>query len=65
MYVNKPSVTKIEVADRVNLLHGTSFSFEQYKPSELGHMFVSLPRYASFHDSHQKDSFFQTEIACG
>ena len=35
MYINKPSVTKIEAADRVNLLHSTSCSFEQYKFSEL------------------------------
>ena len=31
MYVNDPSVTDIEKADRVNLLHGTSCSFEQYE----------------------------------
>ena len=51
-------MTKIETADRVNLLHG---SFEQYKCSKLGQMLVSLPRYAPFHDSHQKDSCFQTQ----
>ena len=36
MYINKPSVTKIEAADRVNFLHSTSYRFEQYevqKPS--------------------------------
>ena len=60
MYINKPSVTKIEAADRVNLLRSTSCSFEQYKSSKLGQMFVSLPRYGSFHDSHQKDACFQT-----
>ena len=60
MYINKPSVTKIEAADRVNLLHSTSCSFEQYKSSNLGEMLVSLSRYAPFHDSHQKDSCFQT-----
>ena len=59
MYINKPSMTKIEVADRVNLLHSSSCSFEQYKSSKLGQMLVSLPRYAPFHDSHQKDSCFQ------
>ena len=56
MYINKPSVTKIKAADRVNLLHITSCSFEQYKSSKFGQMLVSLPRYAPFHDSHQKDS---------
>ena len=60
MYINKPSVTKIEAAGRVNLLHGTSCSLEQYKSSKPGQMLVSLPRYASFHDSHQKGSYFQT-----
>ena len=60
MYINKPSVTKIEAADRVNLLHSTSYSFDQQKSSNLGQMLVSLPRYAPFHDSYQKDSCFQT-----
>ena len=27
MYINKPSVTKIEAADRINLLHSTSCIF--------------------------------------
>ena len=31
MYINKPSVTKIEAADRVDLLHSTSCRFEQYE----------------------------------
>ena len=60
MYINKPSVTKTEAAERVNLWHSTSVSFEQYKSSKLGQMLVSLPTYAPFHDSHQKDSCFQT-----
>ena len=60
MYINKPSVTKIEAADRVNLLHGTNCRFEQYNSSKPGQMLVSLPRYAPFHGSHQKDSCFQT-----
>ena len=61
MYINKPSVTKIEAADRVNLLHSTSCGVEQYKSSKLVQMLVSLPRYAPFHDSHQKDPCFQTQ----
>ena len=56
MYINKPSVKKIEPGDRVNLLRSTSYSFEQFKSSKRGQMLVSLPRYAPFHDSHQKDS---------
>ena len=60
MYINKPSVTKIEATDRVNLFRSTSCSVEQHKSSKLGHMLVSLPRYAPFHDSYQKDSCFQT-----
>ena len=31
MYINKPSVMKVEAADRVNLLHSTSCKFEQYE----------------------------------
>ena len=31
LYINKPSVTKIETADRVNLLHSTSCRFEHYE----------------------------------
>ena len=31
MYINKLSVTKIEAADRVNLLHATSCRFEKYE----------------------------------
>ena len=38
----------------------TSYSFEQYKSSKFGQMFVSLPRYAPLHDRYQKDSCFQT-----
>ena len=37
MYIKKPSVTKIETVNRVNLLHGTP-----------GQMIVSLPRYGRF-----------------
>ena len=59
MYINKPSVRKIEAADRVNLLHSTSCSFEQYKSSQLGQMLVSLSRYVLFHDSHQKTLAFR------
>ena len=56
MYINRPSVTKIDAADRVNFLHSASCSFEQYKSSKPGQMLVSLPRYAPFHDIQQKDS---------
>ena len=31
MYINKPSVTKIEAVDKVNLLHSISCGFEQYE----------------------------------
>ena len=60
MYINKPSVTKIGAADRVNLSHSTSCRFEQYKSLKPGQMLVSLPGYGPFHDSHQKDSCFKT-----
>ena len=60
MYINKPSETKIEAADRVNLLHNTIYRFEQCESCKAGQMLVSLPRYPPFHDSHQKDSCFQT-----
>ena len=60
MYINKPSVTKIEEADRVNLLHSTSCEFERYEFRTPDQLLVSLARYAPFHDSHQKNSCFQT-----
>ena len=60
MYVNKPSVTKIEAADRVSLLQSTRCKFEEYESWKPGQMLVSLPRYAPCYDSHQKDSCFQT-----
>ena len=31
MYMNKPSVTKIEAADRINLLHITSCRVGKYQ----------------------------------
>ena len=31
MYIKKPSVAKIEAADRVNLLYCVSYRFEQYE----------------------------------
>ena len=31
MYINKPSVAKIEAADSVNVLHGISCRFKQYE----------------------------------
>ena len=54
MYINKPSVTQIEAADRVNLLRSTSCRFEQYEFRKPGQMLISLPRYSPFHDSHQQ-----------
>ena len=54
---NKPSVTKIEATDRVNLLQSTSCRFEQYESLKPGqNLLVSLSRYASFRDNRQKDS---------
>ena len=60
MYMNKPSVTKIEAADRDNVLHSTIYKFEQWESWKAGQMLVSLPRYPQFHDSQQRDSCFQT-----
>ena len=59
MYINKPSVIKIEAADRVNLLHSTSCGFEQWESRKAGQMIVSLPRYVPFHDSQQKTLAFR------
>ena len=59
MYINKPSVTKIEAADRINLLNSTSCRFEQYESLKPGQILLSLPRYAPFHDSHQKTLAFR------
>ena len=60
MYINKPSATKIEAADRVNVLHSTIYRCEELKFVKSGQMLVSLPRYPPFHDSPQKDSCSQT-----
>ena len=60
MYINKPSATKIEAAERDNLLHNTFYRFEQWESQKSGQILVSLLRYSPFHDSHQKDSCFQT-----
>ena len=62
MYITKPLVTKIEAADRVNLLHSTSCRFEQYEFRKPGQMLVFLPRYAPFHDSLQRNSCFLIDI---
>ena len=59
MYINKPSATKVEAADRVNLLHSTIYGFGQWESRKAGQMLVSLHRYPLFHDGHQKDSCFQ------
>ena len=58
MYINKPSVTKIEAADRVNLLHRTRCRFKQFECGKPSQMLVPLPRYAPFHDSHQETLAF-------
>ena len=62
MYINKPSVTKIEAVDRVDLLYSTSCRFERYESLKPGQILVSLPRYAQFHDSHQKLLLSHIEI---
>ena len=59
MYINEPSLTKIEAADRVNLSHSTSYRFEQYQFRKPGQMLVYLPRYALLHDSHKKTLDFR------
>ena len=53
MYINKPSVTKIEAADRVNLLHSFSCRFEQYEFRKPGQMLASFLGYALFHESQK------------
>ena len=51
--MNKPSVTKIETADRVNLLHSTSCKFGKYHLENLAEGLYSCPdMHAPFHDSH-------------
>ena len=59
MYINKPLVTQIEAANKINFLHGTRCCFEQYESWKPGQMLVSLPRYAPFHDSHWKPFAFR------
>ena len=41
MHINKPSLTEVEAADRVNPLRSTSCRFDQYKPSKPGQILVS------------------------
>ena len=55
VYKQKPSATKTEAADRINLLHGSIYRFEQFKSWKAGQLLVSLPRDPPFNDSHQKD----------
>ena len=62
MFRNKPSVTKIEAADSLSLFHSTSCRFEQYEFRKPVQILVSLPRYAPFHDSHQKLLLSDIEI---
>ena len=52
-------MTKIEEVYMVNLLHTTSWGFKQYQSRKPGEMLVSLPKYAPFHDSHQKIPAFR------
>ena len=60
MYVNKPSVTKVVAADRVNLLHSTSCRFEQLKNVEnLVKCLYPAHICANFHDSQQKTLAFR------
>ena len=44
MYINRPSVTKVEAVDRVNLLHNTGCGFKQYESLKPGQMFVSVTK---------------------
>ena len=57
MYINKPSVTTIKAADRVNILHSTSCMFEQY----LVKCLYPCPDMRHFM-SHQKTLAFNIEI---
>ena len=40
MYINKPSETKIEAADRDNLLRSTIHRFEQWESRKAGQTLV-------------------------
>ena len=62
MYISKPSVTKIEAADRINLLHSISSRFEEYESWKPGQTPVSLSRYALFHDGYQKILVFRQKL---
>ena len=52
MYINKPSATKIEAADRVDLLHSAIYRFEQWESRKVGQLLVSF--LAQISDCHQK-----------
>ena len=61
MYINKPSAAKTEATDRVNLLDIVlSTGLNSGNHEKLAKCLLSLPRYPPFHDSHQKNSCFQT-----
>ena len=43
MYINKPSVTKVEAADRVNLFHSTSASLNSTNVESLVNCLYPCP----------------------
>ena len=62
MYINRPSVTKIEAADRVYLLRSTSCKFEQYEFQKPGQMLVSLSRYVLSDTNETLDHFSKPRL---
>ena len=48
MYMNKPSVTKTEDADRLNLLHSTIYRFEHWESCKAGHLCPDILHFMIF-----------------
>ena len=58
MYINKPSATKIEASDRVNLLHSTIYRFELC-PDIRHFMIVTKKTLAFRHTNKTLDNFIK------
>ena len=60
MHINKPSVTKIEAADRFSLLQSTSCRFEQYPCPDMRHFMIATKETLAFrHTNLTLDNFIK------
>ena len=63
MYIKKPSVTKIEAADRVHLLHSIICRFEQYESLKPGNCLYPYPDLPHFMIVTEKTLYFKHRIS--